>query len=175
MELMTKCKQCGEVLPDSMFRKNYYNGKPSRTCLKCEKINSRAKYLIRKGDKATQAEKSELAKIEQLYMYQVIAGLKPPRRRAELQRNIEAFDELLSKYEKVALVDTDELHKWLIEELTDTPEYYMDTVYEQLLSKYRPVLRIDQSTMMPVYDETHLEVLNKILERFSDYEDNYYN
>lgn len=175
MEIMNKCKQCGEVLPDNMFRKNYYNCKPSRTCLKCEKINSRAKYLIRKGDKATPAEKSELAKIEQLYEYQRLAGLKPPRRRAELQRNIEAFDKLLSKYKEAASVDTDELNKWLTEELTDTPEYYMDTVYEQLLSKYRPVLHIDQGTMMPVYDETHTEVLNKILERFTDYEDNYYN
>ena len=58
---------------------------------------------------------------------------------------------------------------------TEEPDYYLDEVYEQLRSKYRPVLRIDTATMLPVYDETHAEVLERILERFNDYEDNYYN
>lgn len=170
-----RCRQCGEVKPTDKFRP-YYNSEGIYTiCKACEKINSRAKYLMRKGDKATEADKAELAKIEQLYEYQRIAGLKPPRRRNDLQKSLEAFDALISKYKQVASVGPQELQQWLTEELTEEPEHYIDVVYEQLISKYRPVIRIDAATLTPVYDETYKDLLNQILERFSAYEDNYYN
>jgi len=47
-------------------------------------------------------------------------------------------------------------------------------VYEELQKKYRPILRIDEETMLPVYDDTYRDVLQKILERFDKYEDEYY-
>ena len=157
-----------------MFRRYYYSSGYYRVCLNCEKINSRVKYLERKGDRATQAEREELAKIAQLYEYQRAAGLKPPRRRIDAQRAIDDFDALLEKYKRATNVGTQELTAWLTAELTRPPEYYNEVVYEQLLIKYRPVLRVDPATLTPVYDNTHIETLNKILERFNDYEDEYY-
>lgn len=170
-----KCRQCGEILPESNFRP-YYNGKGRYTvCRSCEKINSRAKYLRQKGDRATDADKKELAQIEQLYEYQRCAGLKPPRRRDEARDGLAELKALIDKYKGVAKDGPDELNEWLTKELIEEPDYYIDVVYEQLTSKYRPVLRIDQCTLTPVYDETYSDVLSKILERFTEYEDNYYN
>ena len=68
-----------------------------------------------------------------------------------------------------------ELSRWLTESLTEEPEYYQDEVYEQLKTKYRPKTKIDQDTMLPVYDDTYKPILDKILERFDNYEDTYYN
>lgn len=169
-----RCKQCGELLPISNFRPYYTGSGNYNVCSKCEKINSRFKYLTRKGDKATAADKSELAKIEQLYEYQRLAGLKPPRRRKDLQLAIETFDELLRKYKEVSSSVPEELQRWLTVELTEEPEYY-DAIYEQLNRKYRPLLRVDSETFVQVFDETYTETLHKILERFNDYEDKYYN
>lgn len=169
-----KCRQCGEVKPISNYRP-YYSGAGNYTvCKSCEKINSRAKYLARKGDKATEADKAELAKIEQLYEYQRLCGLKPPRRRSELQKNLEAFDAIIQQYKAVSSEGPTELTKWLTVELTDVPEHYLDDVYERLLKEYRPVIRIDPNTLTPVYDNTYTDILNKILERFNGYEDEYY-
>lgn len=167
-----RCRQCGEIKSVDKFRP-YYSGSGTYTiCKGCEKINSRAKYLSRKGDKATEADKSELAKIHQLYEYQRLVGLRPPRRAAEVQNRL---DELLSRFKTASVDGPEELQKWLTVELTDVPEYYTDEVYEQLTSKYRPMLYIDQETLTPVYDETHSILLNQILERFNKYEDEYYN
>ena len=167
-----RCRQCGEIKPVDKFRP-YYAGNGTYTiCKGCEKINSRAKYLKRKGDKATEADKSELAKIYQLYEYQRLVGLKPPRRSAEVQ---DRLDSLLSKFKAASVEGPEELQKWLAVELTDVPEYYIDKVYEQLSKKYRPMLYVDSDTLMPVYDETYVILLNQILERFNKYEDQYYN
>jgi len=169
-----RCRQCGEIKPLGQFR-GYYSGVGTYTiCKDCEKINSRAKYLSKKGDGATQADKDELAKIEQLYEYQRALGLKPPRRRKELQSSIDAFDKLIDKYKSKTTEGPAELQRWLTEELTDVPEYYLDDIYEQLVAIYRPVLRIDPNTLTPVHDETYAPLLNKILERFNNYEDEYY-
>ena len=67
-----------------------------------------------------------------------------------------------------------ELSHWLTEPLTEEPEYYQDEVYEQLKAKFRPQTKIDPDTMLPVYDDTYKLVLDKILERFDNYEDAYY-
>ena len=169
-----QCRQCGEVLPVDNFRK-YYGGTGRYTiCRSCERINSRAKYLTKKGDKASEADKAELGKIVQLSEYQRMCGLKPPRRSKELQSKIEELDEALNKYKGISSEGPAELLRWLSEELTEDPEYYIDTVYEQLLSKYRPVLRVDKEKLVTVYDTTHERLLNRILERFNNYEDTYY-
>lgn len=175
MEMLFKCKQCGEVLPLSMYRQYYHNDGYYKVCRTCEKINSRAKYLRKKGDKATQDEKNELARIEQLYEYQRLAGLQPPRRRKDLQAGVDELNALISKYKQASDDVPDELNMWLTVELTDVPEYYIDTVYEQLLSKYRPVLGVDPNTLTPIHDDRYAGVLTKVLERFNDYEDKYYN
>lgn len=182
------CKQCGEHKPIEQFRK-YYGGRKGHytTCKTCEKINSRAKYLRRKGECMNWDEEAELAKIEQLYDAQRAAGLQPPHdhlgRKVPL---VESLDDMISKYQQRAADIQDvvqsvavpnipaELSRWLSEPLTEEPEYYQDEVYEKLKSKYRPKTRIDPDTMLPVYDDTYKPVLDKILERFDAYEDEYY-
>lgn len=168
-----KCKQCGEIKPLSNFRP-YYSGSGTYTvCNVCEKINSRAKYLTRKGDKATDADRAELARIQQLYQYQRLVGLKPPQT-AAYKRVVDELDRLLNNYKNTAEKGPEELRRWLTEELTEDPDYYNDHVYERLLSKYRPMIRVDSETLTPVYDETYATELNQILERFNKYEDEYY-
>lgn len=174
MELLFKCRQCGEMLPISNFRPYYGTKGYYKICKSCEKINSRAKYLTRKGDKATEAEKKELAHIEQLYEYQRLMGLKPPRRRKDVQEKLAEFDQILQKYREAANAVPVELQSWLTVELTLEPEVYTDEIYESLVKKYKPVVGLDPNTQMPVYDETHSETLAKILERFCEYEDSYY-
>lgn len=183
-----RCKQCGEIKPIEQFRK-YYGGRKGHytTCKTCEKINSRAKYLTNKGDKCSEAERTELAKIHELWDVQRAAGLQPPRentgRKASLSKSL---DDMIGKYKQQAEVVREvvqavgdisvpaELSRWLTEPLTEEPEYYQDEIYEQLKAKFRPKTKIDPDTMLPVYDDTYRPILDKILERFNDYEDNYY-
>lgn len=182
METKT-CKQCGELKPITQFRK-YYGGRKGtyKTCKVCERINSRVKYLNTKGDKRSDAENAELDKIHALWAAQRAIGLNPPKSRAERTASVtEDLDSMLNKYQAMASsVDTTEaeapaeLLKWLHEPLTETPEYYQENVYEQLKDKYRPQVRIDTATMLPVYDDTYKTVLDKIAARFDEYEDNYY-
>lgn len=183
------CKQCGEIKPVAQFR-NYYNGRKGtyKTCKMCEKINSREKYLRAKDaqspDGLSDKEQEELDKIHELYDAQRAAGLQPPCANTGSNSLLSSLDSMIDKYKAMKssaaptgpsdVVAPAELQKWLTEELTEAPEYYQDEIYEQLKEKYRPVLRIDQRTMMPVYDTTYAAVLEQIAERFDDYEDNYY-
>lgn len=168
------CKQCGELKPLTQFRK-YYGGRKGnyRTCKQCEKINSRAKYLTAKGDKRSSAENNELKKISTLWEAQRSAGLAPPKTMCYSTDNL---DEMIRKYQaRISIADTPaELVKWLHEPLTESPEYYQETIYDYLVAKYRPQTGIDAVSMLPVYDDTYREVLNQIAARFDVYEDAYY-
>lgn len=73
----------------------------------------------------------------------------------------------------------DELQQWLnispavwIEE-DISPEYLQETVYESLKAKYRPQIGVDRETYLPIYDDTYKQILNMILRKFDDYEENY--
>lgn len=180
------CKQCGELKPIEQFRKYYGNRKGYyKTCKSCERINSREKYLRQKGDECTYEEEAELDKIHKLYEFERAAGFQPPRldtgRRVPIAENL---DDMISKYTKLAgstpVVSADkaapaELLRWLTEPLTEEPEYYQEKVYDELKAKFRPQLRIDTATMLPVYDDTYKDILDQISDRFDDYEDSYYN
>lgn len=180
------CKQCGVLKPIAQFRQ-YYGGRKGtyNTCKVCEKINSRYKYLKAKAF-VTNVEDAEITKIEDLYKYLTAAGLQPPRNHVDGTSPLnDVIDNMLDRYkaqadgardnEEAAIPAPFELHVWLTAELTEEPEYYQDEVYETLKAKYRPQLYIDTATMLPVYDSTHKLILDKILERFNMYEDNYYN
>lgn len=182
------CKQCGELKPIEQFRK-YYGGRKGyyTICKSCERINSRAKYLVNKGDKCSEAELEELGKIHELWNAQRMAGLQPPRENTGRTVPItESLDDMISKYNKQAEVVQEvvqavgtaevpaELSRWLTEVLTEEPEYYQDEVYDSLRAKYRPKTKIDPDTMLPMYDDTYLPILEKILSRFDAYEDEYY-
>lgn len=181
------CKQCGEDRPNDQFRP-YYGGRKGRytTCLTCEKINSRAKYLTSKGDTRSAAETDELEKIHALYEIQRKIGLQPPRVNSGRSTPlVDTLDEMLGSYatraEAISEISsdsnvvptTDELTHWLVAPLTEDPEHY-DDVYAHLRDKYRPVVTIDEDTKLPVYDDTYKPVLDKIIERFNEYEDTYF-
>lgn len=182
------CRQCGEIKPIEQFRQYYGGRKGTYTiCRSCEKINSRAKYLEKKGSDISAIEQAELNKIYRLYDAQKACGLRPPRRDEGRSTSlVDNLDNMISNYEKkanemVACSDTldtkatpAELQQWLTCDLTEEPDYYLDDVYEELKAKYRPVLRIDADTMLPVHDDKHSAVLDLILDRFNDYEDKYY-
>ena len=181
-----QCRQCGEIKPIEQFRKYYGGRKGTYTiCRSCEKINSRAKYLRAKGESMNYEEEAELYKIERLYDAQRACGLQPPSRSTgRSTKLVDNLDAMIANYAEMANKSTErissvvplpqELRKWLSEPLTEDPDYYLDEVYEKLKAEFRPVIRIDQSTMMPVYDDTYKDAIEAILKRFDEYEDNYY-
>lgn len=185
------CKQCGQLKPIEQFRK-YYGGRKGHynTCKLCEKINARCKYLRNKGDlNRSDAEHEELLKIYRLYEAQRAAGLQPPREQSGRSTQLaDSLDEMIASY-KPAIVsepfDADEefmnrptapaeLLVWLSCSLTEEPDYYLDEVYEELKAKYRPTVRIDQTTLQPVYDDTYKDTLDQVLSRFYKYEEDYW-
>lgn len=170
-----QCRQCGEIRPISEFRRYYggLNGTYTK-CKQCEKLNSRVKYLERKGDKATEADKAELAKLHQVYELQRVCGYKPPQRRGVSSAGLDNIIEVLSAKATEKAAVPAELQNWLTEELTDVPEYYLDTVYADLRRKYMPVKFVDKDTILPIYDDTYASVIEQILDRFNAYEDEYY-
>ena len=179
------CKQCGELKPIEHFRK-YYGGRKGHynTCKMCEKINARYKYLTNK-DTLCAAEINEQCKIEALYDAQRKAGLQPPRRDAERNRPlVDSLDDMIAKYTDMNVIVSinasvaatpvpAELQKWLTCDLTEEPDYYIEDKYEELMTQYRPVLRIGND-MQPVYDGTYKGVLEQILDRFYEYEESYW-
>ena len=186
MEKIRRCKQCGELRPESAFRQ-YYNRKGGRykVCRNCERINTRYKYLTKKKNKGT-ISPEELVELEKFYeLFDILRqkGLEPPKRKKEIEPVVDIDAEIrkhkedLQHIQEVASVGTPpELLEWLTKDLTGyDPEYLQDVIAEELLQKYRPQLGIDPETLVPVYDDTHRNVLNKILKRFDDYEDEYYN
>ena len=176
-----QCRQCGEIKPIEQFRK-YYGGRQGTytLCRSCERINSRLKYLERKGSLMSDAEQEEVDKIYKLYDAQRACGLKPPKRTVGKHANAtNDLDDMLEVYLRKAGMSENnetpaELQQWLTCKLQYKPSYYLDHIYEYLKDKYRPVLRIDQDSLLPVHDETHADTLAKILTRFYDYEETYY-
>lgn len=183
--MFKNCKQCGELKPATQYRK-YYGGRKGsyNTCKFCEKVNSREKYLSHK-ENPTPEDLQELEKIYVLWKHQAALGLTPPK--VAQGRSVPLADSLDSLIDTYAQRVTElapithgntappaELIKWLTEELTEEPDYYLDEVYEELQAKYRPQLRIDPATLLPVYDDTYRETLQQIIARFDAYEDSYY-
>ena len=186
MQKVRKCKQCGEVKQlSSKFFRPYYGKNAKgfyRVCRTCERINNRYKYLIGKGDAATQADLEEIASIEELYNTLRELGLEPPRYGAGTTSTVySVVEELLKRKQQQAVdkkeqfgVEADvptELAEWLTKPLTEKPEYYED-VYFKLREKYMPVVGTNPDAT-PKYDETYKEIMDQILERFDKYEDNY--
>lgn len=193
------CKQCGKMKPMEAFRQYYGNRTGTyNTCLDCEKINTREKYLRKKSENTmiSASEAEELEKIHHLYKAQRAAGLQPPRLQSKSRSLADELDDMIALYNnQEAAIQAEaarspetsplspatdeefipaELQMWRTNKLTREPEYYQDVVYEGLREKYRPIKEIDRKTMMPVYDNTYKYILDEILARFDAYEDAYY-
>ena len=100
---MTKtCSRCGKVKPVEQFRK-YHNGdKTFRHCLDCERIELRRRYIVSRGDAATDEQLHELYKINALYEARFKAGLSVPGRiRASGNGSVlDLVDEQLNEYKE---------------------------------------------------------------------------
>lgn len=73
------CKNCGQEKSVDLFR-HYYDGRKGTYtyCRDCERIETRRKYLKRRGDKCTPAQRKELQDIEELYRARAAKGLHAP-------------------------------------------------------------------------------------------------
>jgi len=197
------CKQCGEARLADQYRQ-YYQGRKGRstTCLDCEKVNSRYKYLNAK-ESLSPEEFEESTSIVKLWELQRKLGLRPPRigegrhnnnnkggvstsSQQILATQLDKFQLLAQAQEpyNVNLLPVpassaavpEELQTYLdmpITELALDPSYYLDEVYEDLKAKYRPILGVDVSTNLPVYSPQYKQELDQILAKFYEYEDNY--
>lgn len=137
----------------------------------------------------------ELEKIQELYEALEARGCRTPLSKEEPKTTVlDDVDRLLEKLklEEKALpvvgkkivtqepIKPDEipseLQYWLGDEWKaagQTPEFYQETIYESLKAKYRPQIGVDKERGTIVYDDTYKTVLNDILRKFDDYEDNY--
>lgn len=136
-------------------------------------------------------------KTEQLYNMLASRGLRVPTREKTEENNL---DRLLAFYDVAVLTGgskavpteviepdaveqafsitvPDELNQWLLVDKqvwidsNISPEYLQETVYESLKAKYRPQIGVDHNTYLPIYDDTYKPILNSILRRFDDYEE----
>lgn len=75
------CSRCGVDKPLDNFR-SYYGGRKGtyKYCKECERIESRRRYLVGLGGKATLEQAKTLAAIERLYDIRAERGLDVPGR-----------------------------------------------------------------------------------------------
>jgi len=187
MNKFSKCKQCGKELPIESFRK-YYNGSNNhyKYCKTCEQLNTKEKNLRRKkANKGLNDEQEkELTSIYKLWDAQRALGLKPPKIKSSSQKISELIvselETMTNKYLKVQELNKTYGYKvpydlclWLIDDLVNEPDYYLNNVYDNLVDTYKPVKCISDETHLPVYDDTHAAVLSDILDRFYKYDDDY--
>ena len=87
------CSRCGIEKPIAEFREYYTVSGTYKYCKECEKIEARRKYLIRKGDAITDAQREELDRIGILYERRRSKGLEAPTDSSSVSVN-----DLLDKY-----------------------------------------------------------------------------
>lgn len=134
-------------------------------------------------------------RIEMLYDMLSARGLRVPTKKVPEDPNagvLGTVDKLFAMYgEKPAAATVtatvvappsevpDELQAWLDADPAEwqakelSPEYLQETIYESLKAKYRPQIGVDRDTYLPIYDNTYKDVLNQILRKFDDYEEQY--
>ena len=200
MGQVKRCVQCGILKDDFLFRQYTYSKTNEtagryRICKSCEAINSayhKAKVLTddalnMSNPAAWQKAHVIISKTMQLYALLEKRGLRVPTM-PEDTNGSSKIDQLLAYYDTPApfmqptvaiqpISLPDELEHWLsvdTQEWKDaalSPEYLQETIYESLKAKYRPQTGVDHETFLPVYDNTYKEILNQILRRFDNYEE----
>ena len=176
---MIRCKQCGDIKIDDNFRKYPRTEGRYKICLECERINNKYKYLLKKNQ-CTEEETVTLNKIEQLYQILVAKGLQVPKVGIGKGKGKSTdIDKMLEKYTAVEECPympptPSKLQEWLDADLSQYTPDYLDEVYKTLKNSYRPMLGVDQDTLLPRYDDTYKVILDKILRRFDEREEQYY-
>jgi len=202
MSEMKRCVQCGLLKEAEEFRPYTYSiekgtGGRYRICRTCEKINARY-HTLKKQVEATSGysgasfDYTELHEIQELYAVLEARGLRTPTAAVKV-KPLSDTASLLAFYAEAPTVVKpkvmiatkttvdipEELSIWLKapfvewEEKGLSPEFLQETIYESLKAKYRPQTGVDKERFIPVYDDTFKDVLNEILKRFDDYEEEY--
>lgn len=193
MNGLKKCKQCGEVKSETLFREYYGRGANKgqrtggrfKTCKDCESMNSRYKYLNKKESR-TDVEQAELDTYEKMYKMQRSLGLRPPATQAPKDKPVVSMaEQLLAKYANMEPVTTavsnetvpvetpGELQTWLTRDLTGQDPDDLQDEFDKVETKYRPQTGLD-TNLAPVYDNTYKGILDKIQDRLDEHEDEFY-
>lgn len=138
----------------------------------------------------------EAQKIDALYALLDAHGLRTPKR-GTIKEEAKPFNAVDSAVEQLTtfygelkpvvpaptaqqVVEVpEELQAWLDADPAEwaekdlSPEYLQETIYESLKAKYRPQTGVDKETYLPIYDDTYKQILNNILRKFDDYEEQY--
>lgn len=161
-------------------------------CKGCERINGRVKYLA-SLQTLPLVLSEELERIYSLWDLQRQMGLEPPNwnlqskadnedlgtQISRMQNKLElippAIVEVLGLSSPFVTVSRARLYYWATCELdkNTSPDYYLEDVYDALKTQFRPVIGINTSTHLPLYDDTYMPVLNYILDRFYKFESEY--
>lgn len=193
---MITCSQCGEYQPKSEHRKYF----PSQTkgqdresyykqCKRCERINKRYTYLMRKDpDTLTQQDHKDMQVTEMLYNELKARGFEVPSVGCGRGSKDDSALDLLMKITKgaafveptdqeIEIAEDKSLPKDLAEMLYKDfhglePEKLYDQ-YDALRVKYAPQVGVDDD-FKPIYSEEYKELLQAILEKIEVYEDGLY-
>ena len=190
---MKKCKQCGKVFVDDMFRPYYPRGTGQRktkvgrntVCLPCEKFNTTVNRVwkkVREGVDISEKEELLLSRTAEFYKKLVDQGNQPigayarhvlgaeVTRKTSVDEALELIDTELNKIEEAKEVEEvkDEIEaeydKLLTIELTDEPDVYQDMLVALLERSSGP-----NGKVLPKYREK----FEAVARRFDEYEDNY--
>lgn len=169
-----------------------------RICKSCEAINQaykRAKQWLEENNNKPDVDAKVVAhnlvivgKTEQLYKILENKGLRLPVTQEPKEEQPTQLEQLLNYYgdftpakaitpASIAMDTPDELREWLEADPQEwkenliSPEFLQETIYESLKAKYRPQTGVDRSTYLPIYDDTYKDILNQILKKFDDYEE----
>lgn len=182
---MKKCKQCGKMLVDDMFRPYYPRGTGQRktkvgrntVCLPCEKFNTTVNRVwkkVRGGVDISEKEELLLEWTAEYYKKLVEQGNQPigayarhvlgteVMRETSVDKALELLDIELGKVEKDEIEA--EYDKLLAIELTDEPDVYQDMLVALLERSSGP-----NGKVLPKYREK----FEAVAKRFDEYEDNY--
>lgn len=180
MDLKPKtCRMCGETKDRTEFYMRPEGGRRGY-CRACRSVTQLEWRLRKKYEHGviSRADTLKLQEIHKIYDDLRERGLHPPNtnRRAividvqveHLKRRVE---ELPTRAPEI-VGDVGTLERWLEVPLDRHPDYYEQVSYK-LLDKYRPMIGVDDDGNA-VYDDSKLELLRRVDDRFDEYEKQYW-
>lgn len=181
MDLKPKtCRMCGEVKDRNLFYMRPDGGRRSY-CVACRAVTQLEWRLRKKYELGiiSRADTEKLQEIHKLYDELRERGLHPPTIKINIVSDIQIehlqhrIEELPTKAPEVEVVgDVGTLERWLEIKLDRHPDYYEQVSYA-LMDKYRPIIGVDDDGNA-VYDNSKLELLHAIDDRFEEYEKLYW-
>lgn len=202
---MLTCAECGEYQPKSAHRKYFpsqTNGEDRESyykqCKRCERINKRYAYLIKKTD-PTEQDLRDINVTERLYKELTARGYEVPAFNQGIRKSDDSAINLLNKITKGRVtadsiehvnMEPESYQYNIAEQFVDEPGDLLDMLYkelhgiepdalyrqyDELKDKYAPQIGVDEgNNYAPIIDQRHSEILQAIIERINEYEDGLY-